>query len=94
MKCLGIHEMAAFLDGMTDSRERAHAEEHFRQCAACREAKDELAAMLCLPPVEAGQDVVDAGKSLVSSIGVRAEACRPSSHSPGLAAVIRPRWAQ
>ena len=86
MRCPGIHEMAAFLDGMLDSRALARAQAHFSRCAACREARDELAAMLRLPPLEAGRDAVEAGKSLVAGDAARTEAWR--------AARIRPRWAQ
>lgn len=86
MRCLENNEMAAFLDGLIDSRELARAQAHFGRCAACREARDELAAMLRMPPLEAGREAVEAGRSLVAADGARTK--------PWRAARIRPRWAQ
>jgi len=86
VRCPDIHEMAAFLDGTLDMRELARARAHFSRCAACREASDELAAMLRLPSLEAGPEAVEAGRALFAGDGLRTE--------PWRAARIRPRWAQ
>ncbi len=68
--------MAAFLDQAQSREEEAHWREHFRRCAKCRKAVDELRALLCPEPIEPDDGCLENGKALVG------RGCPPSSGLP------------
>lgn len=65
MNCLNTNEMAAFLDQAGSTEEESRWREHFRRCAKCRKAMEELSALLCLDPLEPGEDCAVKGKALL-----------------------------
>jgi len=66
MKCPGINEMAACLDGVLSASEGARLGEHFRVCARCRKALEELSRLLALGPLDPGRDGLRAARAVLS----------------------------
>lgn len=77
MKCPGINEMAACLDGALSASEGARLGEHFRVCARCRKALEELSRLLALGPLDPGRDGMLAARAMAPR-GARPLVLRPA----------------